>query len=131
MCIYIKTHYLAPLDLIFSDEHLEPIVNSYVIHGSIFTTAYSLVYMISFVTNRNRCFALLIIYIFLRNEKTVFALEKKHGVRMRWESGEPAFDNASRRLIVKKRQSLLFTLHRMASERIFLLELKAKYAGIE
>lgn len=45
--------------------------------------------------------------------------------------GEQAFENASKRLKAKKKHALLLTLHRMASERIFLLELKTKYAGIK
>ena len=45
--------------------------------------------------------------------------------------GEQAFENALKRRKVKKNQALLLTLHRMASERIFLLELKTEYAGIK
>ncbi|XP_028414296.1 uncharacterized protein LOC114537451 [Dendronephthya gigantea] len=63
-----------------------------------------------------------------RNEKALYSLEKRHGVRTRWKKKEKAYQNAYTRLIAKKQQKLLHTLHRMASERMFLLELKAKYA---
>ncbi|XP_028417977.1 uncharacterized protein LOC114542684 isoform X2 [Dendronephthya gigantea] len=54
-----------------------------------------------------------------RNEKALSGMERKQGVRKRWEEGEQAFENASKRLNVKKRQTILLTLHRMASERVF------------
>lgn len=44
---------------------------------------------------------------------------------------EQAYQNAYSRLIAKKRQRLLHILHRMSSERMFLLELKAEYSGVK
>lgn len=65
-----------------------------------------------------------------RNEKTLVGVEKKHGIRVRWQEADATFANAQQRLTVKKRNSQLLKLQKMASERIFLLELKAKYAGL-
>ncbi|KAJ7375263.1 hypothetical protein OS493_002010 [Desmophyllum pertusum] len=63
-----------------------------------------------------------------RNEKTLAGIEKKNGIRVRWQETDATFENAQQRLTVKKRSNELLKLHKMASERTFLLELKAKYA---
>lgn len=63
------------------------------------------------------------------NEKTLAGLEKKHGIRVRWQENDTTFQNAQQRLSAKKKSNELLRLHKMASERTFLLELKTKYAG--
>ena len=67
---------------------------------------------------------------FFRNEKTLVGLEKKHGIRLRWQENDATFQNTQQRLSKKKRDNEVLRLHKMASERIFLLELKTKYAGL-
>ncbi|XP_044181302.1 uncharacterized protein LOC114971817 [Acropora millepora] len=64
----------------------------------------------------------------LRNERTLVGLEKKHGIRGRWQENDGTFQITQQRLTAKKRTNEVLRLHKMASERIFLLELKAKYA---
>ena len=66
---------------------------------------------------------------FCRNEKTLAGLEKKNGIRVRWQENDAAFQNAQQQLSAKKKNNELLRLHKMASERTFLLELKTKYAG--
>jgi hypothetical protein len=56
-------------------------------------------------------------------------MEKEHGVRYTWQQDDLCFLNAQQRLGIKKRNEVLIKLQKLASERIFLLELKAKYAG--
>lgn len=63
-----------------------------------------------------------------RNEKTLVGVEKKHGIRVRWQENDATFQNAQQRLSAKKKSNELLRLHKMASERTFLLELKTKYA---
>ena len=67
--------------------------------------------------------------IFCRNEKTLAGVEKKHGIRVRWQENDATFQNAQQRLCAKKKSNELLRLRKMASERTFLLELKTKYAG--
>ena len=67
--------------------------------------------------------------IFFRNEKTLEGVEKKLGIRVRWQENDATFKNAQQRLSAKKKSNELLRLHKMASERAFLLELKTKYAG--
>jgi hypothetical protein len=64
-----------------------------------------------------------------RTEKSLRALERKHGVRKRWELEDAAASNAKARLLQKKRTDLLIKLHRLACERLFVLEMKKKYSG--
>ena len=56
-------------------------------------------------------------------------MEKKFGIRVPWQEENPCFANAKQRLQVKRKNELLFKLQKFASESIFLLELKGKYAG--
>ncbi|XP_028412906.1 uncharacterized protein LOC114535788 [Dendronephthya gigantea] len=63
-----------------------------------------------------------------RNQKAIATLEKAYAVKETWGKTDPQYENAERRLVEKKKHRLLLSLHRMASERIFLLELKSKYA---
>lgn len=65
-----------------------------------------------------------------RNEKAIAGVEKKNSIRFRWKENDATFKNALERLTAKMRSNELMTLHKMASERVFLLELKAKYAGL-
>jgi len=65
-----------------------------------------------------------------RNEKTIAGVEKKNGVRVRWKESDATFQNAHERLTSKRRSNEMLALHKLASERVFLLELKAKYAGL-
>ena len=65
-----------------------------------------------------------------RNEKAIAGVEKKNSIRFRWKENDATFKNALERLTAKMRRNELMTLHKMASERVFLLELKAKYAGL-
>ena len=67
---------------------------------------------------------------FFRNEKTLLGLEKKHGIRLRWQENDATFRTTQQQLSKKKQDIEVMRLHKMASERIFLLELKAKYAGL-
>ena len=53
-------------------------------------------------------------------------MEKKFGIRVPWQEENPCFANAKQRLQVKRKNELL---QKFASESIFLLELKGKYAG--
>ena len=69
------------------------------------------------------------IWFFCRNKKTLAGLEKKHGIRVQWQENDATFQNAQQRLSAKKKSNELLRLHKMASERTFLLELKTKYAG--
>ena len=68
---------------------------------------------------------------FLRNVKRLEAVEKKHGVRQRWQEHESPFLAAKRRLDEKYSRRQMLQLHKLASERTFLLEMKRKYAGRE
>jgi hypothetical protein len=47
-------------------------------------------------------------------------------VKATWGKDDSRFQTAVKRLIEKKKHRLLLSLQRMASERIFLLELKSK-----
>ena len=62
--------------------------------------------------------------IFCRNEKTLAGIEKKHGIRVCWQENDATFQNAQQQLCAKKKSNELLRLHKMASERTFLLELK-------
>lgn len=68
--------------------------------------------------------------MFFRNEKTIAGVEKKNSVRVRWKESDATFQNAHERLTSKRRSNEMLALHKLASERVFLLELKAKYAGL-
>lgn len=50
-------------------------------------------------------------------------MEKDYGVKQTWRKDEAQFQMALKRLTEKKQHRLLLSLQRMASERIFLLEL--------
>ncbi|KAK3721444.1 hypothetical protein QZH41_002976, partial [Actinostola sp. cb2023] len=63
-----------------------------------------------------------------RNEKTLTNIEKKNGVRKRWTEADATFHSAKKRLTEKSRTRILMRLHKLASERAFLLEMKRKYA---
>ncbi|KAK3716896.1 hypothetical protein QZH41_017010 [Actinostola sp. cb2023] len=63
-----------------------------------------------------------------RNEKTLTNIEKQNGVRKRWTEADATFHSAKKRLTEKSRTRLLMRLHKLASERAFLLEMKRKYA---
>ena len=65
-----------------------------------------------------------------RNKKAIAGVEKKNSIRFCWKENDATFKNALKRLTAKMRSNELMTLHKMASERVFLLELKAKYAGL-
>jgi len=58
------------------------------------------------------------------------ALERKHGVGQHWQETETSFRAAKKRLDKNSRRQI-FQLHKLASERMFLLEMKRKYASIE
>ncbi|XP_078353471.1 uncharacterized protein LOC144638149 isoform X2 [Oculina patagonica] len=64
-----------------------------------------------------------------RNVKRLETLEKKHGVRQRWQEHEASFLAAKRRLDEKNSRRQILQLHKLASERTFLLEMKRKYAS--
>ena len=66
-----------------------------------------------------------------RNLKAISNVEKVHGLKETWVKDDIQFKNARKRLVEKKKQNILVTLQRMASERLFLLELKSKYAGTD
>lgn len=68
--------------------------------------------------------------LFFRNEKTIAGVEKKNCVRVRWKETDATFQSARGRLTAKRRSNEILALHKLASERVFLLELKAKYAGL-
>ena len=57
--------------------------------------------------------------IFCGNEKTLVGVEKKHGIRVRWQENDATFQNAQQRLSAKKKSNELLRLHKMASERTF------------
>lgn len=63
--------------------------------------------------------------------KRLDALERKHGKRQRWQETETSFRAAKKRLEDKNSRRQMFQLHKLSSERMFLLEMKRKYAGIE
>lgn len=67
---------------------------------------------------------------FFRNEKTIAGIEKKNSVRVRWKESDATFHSARERLTAKRRSNEILALHKLASERVFLLELKAKYTGM-
>lgn len=56
-------------------------------------------------------------------------MEKKHHIRERWSDLSRVFVTVKSRLYEKRKSELLLSLHCMASERCFLVELKRKYAG--
>ena len=56
-------------------------------------------------------------------------MERKHGVRQPWKESDSHFQGARRRLEEKNRSRQILQLHKLASERTFLLEMKRKYAG--
>ena len=64
-----------------------------------------------------------------RNQKAVSNVERVHGLKETWVKDDIQFKNARKRLVEKKKQNILLTLQRIASERMFLLEIKSKYAG--
>ena len=66
---------------------------------------------------------------FLRVKKKLKTTEKNAGIRVQWQNGDPSYENAKQRLSQKEKKLCLTKLQKLASERIFLLELKAKYAG--
>lgn len=63
-----------------------------------------------------------------RNENAIVAIEKKHHIRERWSDLSRVFVTVKSRLYEKRKSELLLSLHCMASERCFLVELKRKYA---
>lgn len=56
-------------------------------------------------------------------------MEKKAGIRVQWQERDTMYKNAKGRLDIKRKSELLIKLQKLAAERIFLVELKAKYAG--
>ena len=67
--------------------------------------------------------------IFVGRRRPLAGVEKKHGIRVWWQENDATFQNAQQRLSAKKKNNELLRLHKMASERTFLLDLKTKYAG--
>lgn len=53
-----------------------------------------------------------------RKEETLLGLEKKHGIKLRWQENYATFQNTQQRLSKKKRDNEVLRLHKMASERI-------------
>lgn len=70
-----------------------------------------------------------VFFVYYRNEKTMVALEKRNGVSKRWEVESRVAANAFYRLQQKRRKELCRKLHYLSVERMFLLEMKKKYAG--
>ena len=73
---------------------------------------------------------LLLFFCFGRSEKALTSFETQNGIRARWQEHDPYFTNAKQRLMSKKRSHDLLKLHKTASERTFLLELRAKYLSL-
>ena len=51
-----------------------------------------------------------------RNLKAISNVEKVHGLKETWVKDDIQFKNARKRLVEKKKQKILVTLQRMASE---------------
>ncbi|KAK3731623.1 hypothetical protein QZH41_015887, partial [Actinostola sp. cb2023] len=62
------------------------------------------------------------------NERALAAIEKKQRLTTRWEDGDALFQATKKRLVHKKKENFLLKMQRMASERLFLPEMKKKYA---
>ncbi|KXJ08252.1 hypothetical protein AC249_AIPGENE12525 [Exaiptasia diaphana] len=60
-------------------------------------------------------------------EKEVTSCEKRNNIKARWKLQDRAFDNAKQRLVSKKKTLLILKMHRLAAERVFLIEMKKKY----
>ena len=57
-----------------------------------------------------RIILILIAIDFCRNEKTLAGVEKKHGIRVRWQENNATFQNAQQRLSAKKKSNELLRL---------------------
>lgn len=67
----------------------------------------------------------------LRNERLLKGLEKRHGVKKRWAMTSSALTSARARLDKRNRKKHLLKMRQLAVERVFLLEMKRKYAGVQ
>ena len=64
-----------------------------------------------------------------RNEKALVSIEKKQSIVKRWNDGNQTFMAAKDSLLGKKKESIKLQMQKLASERLFHLEMKKKYAG--
>lgn len=58
------------------------------------------------------------------------ATEKSHKVQERWNVGEEKFNSAALSVIEESRNRAIGKIYAIAAERMFLLSLKRKYAGM-
>ncbi|KXJ13774.1 hypothetical protein AC249_AIPGENE13313 [Exaiptasia diaphana] len=66
-----------------------------------------------------------------RMVKSTKAIEAKHGITKSWDMKSTAAEGALHSLVAKLRDNILFQLYRLASQRVFLLEMKKKCAGLK
>ena len=65
-----------------------------------------------------------------RLNRTLENLEFQHGILQRWTPSDPEFHQLKCEYLKEKRKSLLVALHGASVRRKFLLQVKAKYAGM-
>ena len=82
-----------------------------------------------FRVKRKKILKIYLFFLFCRSEKTLAALEKKNGVLKRWKLESPAAANAYHHLKQKRKNEICVKLQYLSVERMFLLEMKKKYAG--
>jgi len=57
-------------------------------------------------------------------------MEAQNGILQRWKPTDPEFQHLKQEYLAEKRKSLLAAIHDAAVRRTFLLQVKAKYAGV-
>ena len=67
---------------------------------------------------------------FFRVTKQVENIERRKKVAKRWKPGEREFNTAAFSLELKRNESVIESAFSLAIERMFLVSLKNKYAGI-
>lgn len=72
---------------------------------------------------------ILVCNILFRLEKLQTSIERQQGIQRKWIVASSLYKEVLARLKLKQGCQLLKKLHHLAAERIFVLEMKKKYAG--
>ena len=68
-------------------------------------------------------------FVFQASKKNLKDMEQKLSISTRWTSSDVEYKEVEHALLTNKREQMLLAMWKAAKRRLFLLRLKAKYAG--
>ena len=75
-------------------------------------------------------FTYVLIPFFPSTEKKLEEIEEKHSITSRWTPSDKEYQKLEHSLVTDKKEQLLMAIWKAVKRRVFLLKLKAKYAGM-